>query len=113
LDSSASIRSAETMASRGASSVMAARSGGDTVKPSCAANLAARMIRSGSSLSEASGLPGVRSTFSFRSRSPENGSTNSYPGSRAAIAFTVKSRRARSSSSDLPYWTSGLRDFRS
>ena len=40
-------------------------------------------------------------------------SVNSYPGSRAAIALTVKSRRPRSSSSDLPYRTSGRREVRS
>ena len=111
LDSSAEIRSADTMASRGASSVMPARSSGATVKPSWAANRAARMIRSGSSLSECSGRPGVRSTLSCRSRIPPNGSTSSWPGSRAAMALTVKSRRDRSSISDSPYFTSGLRDF--
>jgi hypothetical protein len=42
---------------------------------------------------------------------PPNGSTISSEGSRAAMALTVKSRRARSASSDRPYATSaGLRD---
>ena len=77
--SSPAIRSAETLggASVGASPVMAARSPGTGVKPSCATNLAARSIRSGSSVSELCGRPGVRSTFWVRSRRPPKGSTNS------------------------------------
>ena len=92
---------------------MATRTSGATVNPSLAANLAARRIRSGSSLNDCSGSPGVRSTF-FRSASkPPNGSTNSYPGNVAAIALMVKSRRPRSSSSERPYCTSGRREVRS
>jgi hypothetical protein len=77
-----------------------------------AANLAARRIRSGSSPNDRSGGPGVRSTFSPSASKPPNGSVKSYPGSRAAIALTVKSRRPRSSSSEVPYRTSGLREVR-
>ena len=110
LVSSAVIRSADTIPSRSACSVMAARTSGATTKPSLAANLAARRMRSGSSPNDRSGGPGVRSTFSLSASKPPNGSVNSYPGSRAAIALTVKSRRIRSSSSDVPYWTSGLRE---
>jgi len=77
LASSAEIRSADTIFSRGASSVMAAASSGVTEKPSCAANLAALSMRSGSSLSDSAGLPGVLSRRPAKSRSPPNKSTNS------------------------------------
>jgi len=111
LVSSAPIRSADTADSRPAIAVIAACTSGTTVKPSCAANRAARSIRSASSLNESSGDPGVRSTRAFRSRMPPNGSTISSEGSRTATALTVKSRRARSASSDRPYATrAGLRD---
>ena len=89
---------------------MATATSGTTAKPSWAANRAARMIRSASSVNEAAGLPGVRSTLSRRSRSPPNGSASCSDGSGAAIALTVKSRRRRSSSSDVPYRVTGLRD---
>ena len=49
---------------------------GSTAKPSWAANRAARIIRSGSSLNESSGRPGVRSSPAARSSSPPYGSTN-------------------------------------
>ena len=112
LVSSLVIRSADTISRRSACSVMAARTSAATVNPSLAANLAARRMRSGSSPNDCSGGPGVRSTFSRSASKPPNGSVNSYPGSRAAIALTVKSRRPRSSSSDVPYCTSGLREVR-
>ena len=112
LVSSLVIRSAETISSRPAWSVIAARTSSATVNPSLAANLAARRMRSGSSPNDRSGGPGVRSIFSLSDSRPPNGSMNSYPGSRAAIALTVKSRRARSSSRDVPYCTSGLREVR-
>ena len=47
---------------RPAISVIAATTSGATVKPSWAANRAARIIRSGSSEKESSGVPGVRSS---------------------------------------------------
>ena len=47
---------------RSAIAVIAATTSGATVKPSWAANRAARIIRSGSSENESSGAPGVRST---------------------------------------------------
>ncbi len=47
---------------RSAIAVIAATTSGSTVKPSWAANRAARIIRSGSSEKESSGRPGVRST---------------------------------------------------
>ena len=77
LVSSPVIRSVETIFSRGACSVMAARTSAATVNPSLAANRAARRIRSGSSLKESSGRPGVRSTFSLSASRPPNGSTSS------------------------------------
>jgi len=102
LVSSALIRSADTIDSRPAIAVIAARTSGTTANPSSAVNRAARSIRSGSSLNESSGRPGVRSTLARRSRIPPDGSTSSSDGSRAAMALTVKSRRARSSSRDRP-----------
>ena len=110
LVSSSVIRSAETMDSRDAWARIAACTSSATVNPSRAANRAARSIRSGSSENESSGRPGVRIIRSCSAASPPNGSTSSYDGSRAAIALIVKSRRTRSSSSDVPYFTSGLRD---
>jgi len=110
LVSSSVIRSAETIESRDACVPIAARTSSATENPSLAANLAARMMRKGSSENESSGRPGVRITRSRSAARPPNGSTSSYDGSRAAIALIVKSRLARSSSSDVPYLTSGLRD---
>ena len=81
---------------------IAVRTSGATSKPSWAANRAARIIRSGSSVNEDSGVPGVRSSPCARSVSPPCGSTNSPDGSASAIAFTVKSRRTRSSSRLVP-----------
>ncbi len=70
LDSSSRTRSAETMSIRSAMSRMAATTSGATSNPSWAENRAARIIRSGSSLNDSSGVPGVRSTRAAKSRSP-------------------------------------------
>ena len=75
-------------------SVIAATTSGATVTPSWAANRAARSIRSGSSENESCGVPGVRSSPWARSTTPPYGSSTTRPGSRTAIALTVKSRRA-------------------
>ena len=83
------------------------------MKPSWAAKRAARIIRSGSSENESSGRPGVRRVWWARSTIPPYGSSNRRPGSVTAIALTVKSRRTRSSASESPYATSGLRESRS
>ena len=107
------IRSADTIDSRDAMARIAACTSPATVNPSRAANRAARRMRSGSSEKESSGRPGVLITFSRSAASPPNGSTSSNEGSRAAIALIVKSRRSRSATSDVPYFTSGLRDARS
>ena len=75
-------------------------------------NRAARTIRRGSSANVTAGSRGVRSTRASRSSSPPNRSTispNASPASDAARAFTVKSRRERSSSS-VPSSTMGLRE---
>ncbi len=87
---------------RSAIAVIAATTSGATVKPSCAAKRAARIIRSGSSENESSGRPGVRITRLARSTTPPWGSSNSRPGSETAIALMVKSRRARSPVSEVP-----------
>ncbi len=52
------------------------------MKPSWAANRAARIIRSGSSPNESSGRPGVRSTRWARSTMPPYGSSNTRSGKR-------------------------------
>ena len=90
-------------------SVIAATTSGATVKPSWAVNRAARIIRSGSSENESSGRPGVRSTWWARSTTPPKGSSSCCSGSASAIELTVKSRLARSPTSESPYWTAGLR----
>ena len=95
---------------RSAMAVIAVTTAGSTVNASCAANRAARSIRSGSSEKESSGRPGVRSNRFARSTTPPYGSTNSRPGSETAIAFTEKSRRPRSPARESPKSTSGLRD---
>ncbi len=97
------------MVIRSAMSVIAATTSGATVKPSCAAKRAARIIRSGSSENESSGRPGVRSTRWARSTTPSKGSSSRCSGRTSAIEFTVKSRRARSPTSESPYCTAGLR----
>jgi len=72
LVSSLVIRSTDTISSRPAWSVMAARTSSATVNPSLAANLAARRMRSGSSPNDRSGGPGVRSNpFPERLKSAE------------------------------------------
>ena len=74
--SSSRTRSAETISIRSAIAPIAARTAGSTANPSWAANRAARIIRSGSSSKDCSGVTGVRSTPAARSASPPNGSTN-------------------------------------
>ena len=95
---------------RPAISRIAATTAGSTVKPSWAANRAARIIRSGSSEKLSSGRPGVRSTRCARSTTPPNGSSKVRSGTDTAIAFTVKSRRPRSPARVSPKSTSGLRE---
>ena len=60
--------------------VIAATTASSTVKPSWAANRAARIIRSGSSEKESSGRPGVRSSRCARSTTPPYGSSKSRLG---------------------------------
>ncbi|MCY1464016.1 hypothetical protein D9M71_819890 [compost metagenome] len=67
-------------------------------------------MRSGSSEKDASGAPGVARMEACRSRTPPNGSTSSNEGSRRAMALMVKSRRSRSSVSEFPNATAGLRE---
>ena len=83
---------------------------GSTVKFNCEANRAARIIRNGSSLKESSGVPGVRNCFRAKSPTPSNKSMK-VGGSvvnSSAMAFTVKSRRAKSASMASPKATSGF-----
>ena len=87
---------------RSAIAVIAARTSGATDTPSWETNRAARIIRSGSSAKDSSGVAGVRSVWAARSASPSKGSTKARSGSVTAIALMVKSRRRRSSSSESP-----------
>ena len=73
-------------------------------KPKRAANRSPRSIRSASSPNRRSGSPTARIVRASRSALPEYGSYTPTP-SRYAIAFIVKSRRARSSSSESVYST--------
>ncbi len=70
LTNSSRMRSAEIISMRPAISFIATIIAESTLKPSCAANLAARIIRSGSSEKEFSGVPGVRKTFRAKSFTP-------------------------------------------
>ncbi len=87
---------------RSAIAVIAATTSGAGSKSSWAANRAARIIRSGSSEKDSSGVAGVRSTRASRSSRPRCGSTKPRPGRSTAIALTVKSRRTRSCSMVSP-----------
>lgn len=98
------------MSIRSAMSVIARTTSGAGLNSSWDANLAARIIRSGSSLNETSGADGVLMTLSARSSSPPNGLANSPVTADNAIELMVKSRRDRSPSSVSPNATSGLRD---
>ena len=111
LSSSSRIRSADTMESR---PCMRSHRGdqrrvGHEVEKR-ATNRAARNIRSGSSVKETSGSSGVRRRPAARSASPPKGSISSMSARRRAMAFTVKSRRDRSTSMSSPKLTSGFRD---
>ncbi|CAB4725612.1 unannotated protein [freshwater metagenome] len=91
---------------------MAAITARSTVKSNWLINLAARIIRSGSSLNESSGLPGVLINLFCRSDTPLNKSIKvgfSVVNSNA-IALIVKSRRAKSASMLSPNSTTGLRE---
>ena len=72
-------------------------------------------MRSGSSLNESLGRPGVRRVLSAKSCKPLNGSMNSGLSvvNSNAIALTVKSRRDKSPLISLPYSTVGLRELAS
>jgi len=94
---------------RSAMSAIASTVSSSTRKPSCDANRAARSIRSGSSPNETCGLDGVVIVRSIRCSTPPDGSTRRTSGTRSASAFTVKSLRRRSPSSESPNTTSGLR----
>ena len=108
-DSSSCTRSMLMMPMVSARLRMASTVSSVTVKPSCAAKRAARSMRSGSSPNEIAGVDGVVRRRASRSSIPPEGSTSTCPGSRKAMALTVKSRRVRSASSEVPKATSGLR----
>ena len=91
---------------------MAFNESSETSKFNWEANLAARIIRNGSSLNDCSAVTGVRSTLALKSARPLKESINLGFSSvnSSAIALTVKSRRERSPSMFSPNSTSGLRD---
>ena len=112
--SSSRTRSAETEATVGASSRIAASVPGSIASSKRPANRAARMRRRASSAKRSSGSPTARSRRASRSAWPPCGSTNApRPASRSigsqAMALIVKSRRARSSVSETPNRTSSGR----
>ena len=109
-ENSSRIRSAETIDIRSACADIASTTSVSTIASNCDAKRAARIIRKGSSSNEDCAVPGVRMRFTARSAIPSNKSTNSMDGNVTAIAFIVKSRRARSSARLSPNATSGLRD---
>ena len=103
--SSAKTRSCATCAdARGLLAGEVARRGSGS-SPSSAARRTSRTARSGSSANVRG--PTARNRRAARSAAPPCGSTSSPPSSGCAIALTVKSRSARSASSDPP--RSGLR----
>ena len=109
---SSRIRSDEIIEIRPAISFIASTTSSSKVKLSWAANLAARIMRSGSSLKDCSALAGVLIIFLARSSIPLNGSINSGVSvvNSRAIALIVKSRLDKSPSIESPYSTSGLRE---
>ena len=88
---------------------MESRVGSARVNPSSQTNRTPRSNLSGSSVNRASASPTARTTFDAMSSLPPQGSWSSPVSRLTAIAFMVKSRRARSSSSDVPNWTVGFR----
>ena len=102
---SAPIRSPESVLVSPAASRIAAAVTGSIVSSKREANRAARRVRSASSLKRSAALPTARKTRASRSSRPPCGSTKaplitgsppSSPARPNAMAFTVKSRRARS-----------------
>ena len=101
LSSSAAIRSPERWATSSARSRIPASVLGSSSNPSVVASRTARIIRSASSSKRVVGVPTARRRRASASDRPSYGSTRAggSPGrAPQAIALTVKSRRARSSS---------------
>ena len=105
------IRSPDTIPSRSASDRAASTRPSAGVRPYLAWNRAARSIRSGSSPKDSSGDRGVRRIRESKSPRPSNGSCSVVGSATStAIAFTVKSRRPRSSWRSVEKRTTGLRE---
>ena len=98
--SSVKTRSWAVPASPGACARTAAAVSGSISKPSSVARRATRSVRRGSA-TNASALT-IRRRLWSRSLAPPWGSTSSPPPSGSAIALTVRSRAARSASSEPP-----------
>ena len=111
LVNSSRIRSAETIEIREAISFIATSVDSSISKFNWLAKRAARIMRSGSSEKDCSGVTGVRKICLAKSASPLNGSMNSGVGvvSSSAMQLTVKSRRDKSPAILSPNSTSGLR----
>ena len=103
------------MLKRSAIFLIAAITDGSTLKFNWLMNLAARIIRSGSSLNESSAVPGVLINLLCRSVIPPNKSkkVGGVVVNSSAIALIVKSLRLKSPSILSPNCTSGLREFKS
>ena len=94
-------RSCATWASRPRASCAARAVSFSAEKPSTEQKRTSRKMRSASSSNRRFGSPTQRRTPAFRSSCPPQGST-SVPSGDKAMALTVKSRRARSSSMLVP-----------
>ena len=112
LMNSSRIRSNEIISSLVAMLLIATKTDGSISKLSWLINLAARIIRSGSSLKDSSAFPGVLINLFCKSATPLNRSIKVGSGvvSSSAIALIVKSLLAKSPSIVLPNSTFGLRE---
>jgi hypothetical protein len=91
-------RSGETFRNVSSVGEMASNVSGSSSSSRVATKRAARRTRSPSSEKRARALPTARRRFSLMSFCPPNGSITERSNGSTAIAFTVKSRRARSCS---------------
>ena len=107
--SSCFTRSRERRDRNGALSTIAAQVAGSIRKPKRPAKRSARRARKRSSTMRSRACPTARTTPCERSSRPLNGSCSRSVDGEYAIALIVKSRRARSSSSEAPNSTTACR----
>ena len=107
--SSCFTRSFDNRSKCGALSTIADQVAGSMRNPNRPANRRARNARSRSSTIRSPATPTARTTPCVRSSRPRNGSCSAPLFGEKAIALIVKSRRARSSSSEAPNSTTACR----